>query len=418
MRLSSVAAAPIVATLGVTQIVGYGSLYYAYPILAPSVAAEYGVGEPLLFGIMSAGLLLGGFVAPTLGRLFDRFGAAIVMTLGSLAMAILTALLSVAPTVWAFGALVVVIEVLSFAVLYDAAFATLAQKRQADRRQAITRLTLIAGFASTIFWPLTGWLVEAVGWRGSLMLFAGLHLFCAAPLHYWIARLPAVEARSTAMDAADPKPDPYAVLPDGPLARRAFLLLGGGFALTGMAISALTVHLVPVLQSLDLGEMAYLTAMVMGPAQVAIRVVDATLWRTWHPLDVAIVSAVAIPASLALLLLPGPAQMLAIAFAACFGIGAGLASIVRGAVPVTLFGTSGIGQRLGRLAAIRSVLGASAPFLFSWAVATVSVAWAVAATLSFALGGVVALLVLRRDLRRAGAFPGRSLGVAVAPPGA
>jgi len=399
---------PLVAALGATQVIGYGSIYYAFPILAPAVAQEFGVGEPFLFGLLSAGLLLGGLAAPSLGGLIDRIGAGRVMTAGSLIMALLLALLAAAPNIYVFGGLTLLIELFSFAVLYDAAFALLAQKRPGDTRKAITRLTLIAGFASTIFWPLSGVLVEAVGWRGTQVIFAASHILCAA-LHWGLGALPVIETGLSRVEATtDPQP---AALPamTAAVARRAFQLLALGFALTGMAISAITVHLVEILRSLDPGEMAYVAAMVMGPAQVAVRVMDATVWRDRHPLFIALLSSGAIAAAVALLLLPGLvpalAQPLAFAFAAILGAGAGLSSIVRGAVPVALFGASGLGLRLGRLAAIRNLLGASAPFLFAWAAAH-SMSLAVSAALALSLAGLAALLLLHRTLRRIGIVPG------------
>lgn len=398
---------PLVAALGATQVIGYGSLYYAFPILAPAVAQEFDVGEPLLFGLLSAGLLLGGLAAPTLGGLIDRIGAGRVMTAGSLVMALLLALLAAAPNIHVFGGLTLLIELFSFAVLYDAAFALLAQKRPGDTRKAITRLTLIAGFASTIFWPLSGFLVEAVGWRGTQAIFAASHLLCAA-LHWGLGKLPVTE---TGLPRTEAGADPQPALPvmTAAVARRAFWLLALGFALTGMAISAVTVHLVEILRALDLGEMAYIAAMVMGPSQVAVRVMDATVWRDRHPLFIALLSASGIAAAIALLLLPGLvpglAQPTAFAFAAILGAGAGLSSIVRGAVPVALFGASGLGLRLGRLAAIRNLLGASAPFLFAWAAAH-SMSLAVGAALALSLAGLAALLLLHRTLRRIGIVPG------------
>ncbi|OWJ69564.1 MULTISPECIES: MFS transporter [Haematobacter] len=390
--------APVVAALGVTQIIGYGSIYYAYPILAPAIAAEFGAQEPVLFGILSAGLLLGGLASPVLGRQIDRFGGAQVMCAGSLAMALLSLLIAGSPNIYVFGGLTLLIELLSFAVLYDAAFSVLAQKRPNDTRRAITNLTLIAGFASTLFWPLSGWLVGEVGWQGAYLVFAALHLLLAAPLHGWIFATPHVNEK-TSLEEQRPKPDERYVPLEGRTARRAFILLGIAFGLTGMAISALGVHLVLALQSLGLGSSAYLIAMLMGPAQVAIRVVDATLWRNQHPLLVAIVSSAAIPAALALLLLPGPAMILAVCFAISFGAGQGLSSIVRGAVPVALFGTAGMGQRLGRLAAIRSMLGAAAPFLFSWIATALSIQLAIGFALLVAITGLVALMSLRLELR-------------------
>jgi MFS family permease len=395
---------PLVAALGATQIIGYGSIYYAYPILAPAVAQEFGVTEPFLFGLLSAGLLLGGVAAPTLGGLLDRIGAAQVMTVGSLLMAGLLTLLAWSPNIYVFGGITILIELFSFAVLYDAAFAVLAQKRPGDTRKAITRLTLIAGFASTIFWPLSGFLMETFGWRGTQLIFAASHLTCAA-LHFALTASPVTTSPVTAAPVirpdTTPTPQHWAPAVMSPaLARRAFRLLALGFALTGMAIAAITVHMVDILRSLDLGEAAYLAAMVLGPAQVAVRLMDATVWRDRHPLFIAILSAAAIVTAITLLLVPGPAALIGFTFAAIMGAGAGLSSIVRGAVPVALFGASGLGRRLGRLAAIRNVMGASAPFLFAWAGAAYSMFWAVGAALALSVAGLAALLLLHRTLRR------------------
>jgi len=159
---------PVVLALGATQVIGYGTLYYAYAILAPAIAGEFGTSLTSLYAIFSVGLLAGGLVAPQFGAWMDRYGAPRIMAAGSLVMAILVGGLAAAPTLWTFGACVIAIEVVGIAVLYDAAFATLAALGRAEARRAITHLTLIAGFASTIFWPLTGWLVEVLGWRGPM----------------------------------------------------------------------------------------------------------------------------------------------------------------------------------------------------------------------------------------------------------
>lgn len=388
---------PVVAALGVTQIIGYGSLYYAFPILAPGIAAEFAVSQTVVFGVLSAGLLLGGIVAPTFGRLIDRLGAPRLMVWGSVAVAILLAALACAPRFGLFAALTIVIETISFAVLYDAAFATLAQRQPTHTRKSITRLTLIAGFASTLFWPLTGWLAEVLGWRGSYLLFALLHLGVAAPLHLWIDRRPAMAVSPKTASAGQPPSAPHLT---GRAGRRAFVLLGAGFALTGMAIAALGVHLVPVLTGLGLGRAAYVVAMAMGPSQVLIRLVDATFWRNQHPLVVASLSAAAIPLALLVLFLPGDGLILGLVFAVSFGAGQGLSSIVRGSVPIALFGTAGIGLRLGRLAAIRSVLGAASPVLFAWVTAAAGVTTALALTTGVAVAGLAATIGLWQMVRR------------------
>jgi len=379
---------PVVLALGATQVIGYGTLYYAYAILAPAIAGEFDTSLTSLYAIFSVGLLAGGLVAPQLGAWMDRYGAPRIMAAGSLVMAILVGGLAAAPTLWTFGACVIAIEVVGIAVLYDAAFATLAALGRAEARRAITHLTLIAGFASTIFWPLTGWLVEVLGWRGTYAAFAALHLLVALPLHAWIAARPRGEALGgTGPEARQEFGPPLA----GRAAQLAFWAVAVSFALSGVLTAAVTVHLVPVLQALELGTSAYLVAMLMGPAQVLIRLVDALFWRALHPLTVALVSAAALPAAILMLLLPVDPVLAGAGFAMLFGLGAGLSSIVRGSVPLALFGAAGYGARLGRLAAIRTVLGAGAPFLFAAGLEGFGPTTALAAAL---LVGIVALVPL------------------------
>jgi len=379
---------PVVLALGATQVIGYGTLYYAYAILAPAVAAEFDTSLTSLYAIFSAGLLAGGLAAPQLGAWMDRFGAPRIMAAGSLCTALLVGGLAIAPNLWAFAACVIAIEVVGVAVLYDAAFATLATLGRSEAKRAITHLTLIAGFASTIFWPLTGWLVEVLGWRGTYAAFAALHLLVALPLHAWISARP----RGEALGGTGPEARQEFGLPlAGRAAQLAFWAVAVSFALSGVLTAAVTVHLVPVLQALELGTAAYLVAMLMGPAQVLIRLVDALFWRALHPLTVALVSAAALPAAILVLLLPVDPVAAGTVFAVLFGLGAGLSSIVRGSVPLALFGAAGYGARLGRLAAIRTVLGAGAPFLFAAGLEGFGPTTALAVAL---LVGIVALVPL------------------------
>ncbi|WP_227427078.1 MFS transporter [Roseibaca sp. Y0-43] len=383
--------AGVVAALGVTTILGYGAIFYAFPILVPHVAAEFAVAPATLFGMFSIGLFLGGLLSSRFGGWLDRFGAPRVMTVCSAAVAALFAAMSVAPNLWVYGALVIPLEAISFMVLYDAAFAALALRVPKGTRQAITRLTLIGGFASTLFWPLTGWLAEAFGWRMTYLVFAGLHLLVALPLHGWIAALG--RKPGIAAEEAPPAPDWPPVPPAQ--TRRAFWLLGASFALTGIVIAALGVHLVPVLLERGLGQTAYLIGMAMGPTQVLVRIVDATLWRGLHPLGVAIISGSAVVCAVLALLLPGSVA-LALAFAVLFGAGQGLASIVRGAVPLALFGTPGLGRRLGQLAGLRNVSAAAAPVLFAVAQQAIGLAATLWLSLVIALAGLALLWPLRK----------------------
>lgn len=391
---------PFVLALGGTQTIGYGTVFYAYPILVPAIAAEFGVSGPMLFGVFSMGLLVGGLASPRLGRLLDQIGAPQVMAIGSFLAALLMGAMAFAPNFVTFAVLVILLQSISFTVLYDAAFVTLALKEPDDTRSAITRLTLIGGFASTVFWPLTGFGVDSFGWRGTCMAFAMLHLGVALPLHVWIGRKASMSRTGLGAPVRTPRPEFPTVAPDH--LRRAFVLLALGFAVTGMVIAAIGVHMVPVLLERGLGQTAFLVAMLMGPAQVVIRLVEAGFWRNFHPLSVAIISGAAVPLSFCALLLAGQGLALAIVFALLFGAGQGLASIVRGSVPLVLFGPAGIGARLGRLAGLRSVMAAASPFLFAVSLAQLGPQATLWVCIVLGAVGVGALVVLRANLRAQG----------------
>lgn len=389
-----------VGILGVTQILGYGAIFYAYPLLVGPVARDFGITEVWLYAMFSLGLLLGGVLASFAGHWLDRFGAPRVMAAGSGAVAVLFAAMGLAPDARVFGALVIALQAVSFLVLYDAAFAALALGVPKGTRKAITRLTLIAGFASTLFWPLTAVLVDGIGWRATFLVFAGLHLAVALPLHVWLAQIARhVRNAGTGGSGASAPPDWPPLQED--VAQRAFWILGASFALTGIVIAAFGVHLVPSLIALGLGSSAYLVGMFVGPAQVVVRIVDATVWRNLHPLVVAMVSGSAIVLAAAALVLAPLGLAFAVAFAVLFGAGNGLASIVRGAVPLALFGARGIGRRLGHLAAVRNVSGAAAPFLFALSVEGVGTLPTVLVALGIALLGVVLLVRLQAFLHQA-----------------
>jgi MFS family permease len=383
-----------VLALGLTQIVGYGSLYYAFPILAPAVAQTFARPESHLYAVFSVGLLIGGLGAPVAGRLMDRFGAARLMTAGSVCATLCLLLIGTAPTfaVWATG--VILTEVIAVAVLYDAAFAALSQLRGAGARRAITRLTLIAGFASTVFWPLAETLRDAVGWRATYLVFAALHATVGLGLHAWLARQKPEVA--TATQAAH---RPAAEAPPLPpeWTQPAFRAVALSFALSAGLISGFGIHMVPVLTASGLGERATLAAMLVGPAQVAIRLVDAVFLARLHPLSVAAISALALPLSVAGLVLELAPWAAGILFATLFGVGQGLASIVRGTVPLVLFGREGYAARLGRLAMLRTFTAAAAPFVF--AAAGAALGWTPALWIFAAVGVAAAVPLLRLRAR-------------------
>ncbi len=351
----------MVWVLGITQIVGYGTLYYSFAILAADIADEFGLSVSSIFGAFSVALLFGGLAAPTVGRYIDSHGAARVMAVGSIASAAALVATALAPGLMTFGLGLITVELAATLVLYDAAFAAIVQGGGNEPRQRITHLTLIAGFASTLFWPLTTWLHGVLGWREMLLLFACANMFICFPLHLLLA---ASRRRSPEGAPASTEFPGEPVLPLE-LQSRALLLITSGFALSGFLLSAVLAQMVPMLQSLGLGASALLVSALFGPAQVLVRFVNMIFGVKRHPLFITIFSAALFPAAILMLLGTAPMVVGAAAFAILLGFGSGLKSIVQGTLPLALLGSASYGARLGRMALVRQFLAAMAPFAFA-----------------------------------------------------
>lgn len=383
----------VVGWMGLSQIIGYGTIFYSYAVVAPGFAAEFDLPPALPFTVISVALLIAGLASPFLGRQIDRHGAPRIMVLGSLVVGLVYALASLAPNFASLAALIVLLQVIAVAVLYGASFPTLAQFGGAGARRAITQLTLIAGFASTLFWPLSGWLMEAVGWRGTFLVFALLHLAIALPIHLLIAR------------GAPGKADDRATAPAGPTGqavprRFAFWMVALSFGITGILSTALVVHLVPILELSELGESTYIVSMLVGPAMVLVRLGEALFWANLNPLLTTALAALCFPLSIGLLLSGLPSLVAGCLFAVFYGFGHGLNVIVGGTLPLHLFGRAGYAEPLGKLNATRVILSAGAPAAFSAALAILG--FGATMTLGAIIGmlAVVPLMVLGHTLSR------------------
>jgi MFS family permease len=213
-----------------------------------------------IYGCISLALLAGGLISPWAGGLADRLGAGKVMSVGSIGAAAALAVCGLAGSTMAFLAGMILVELASAFVLYSTAFAFLAQTTGARAQRSITYLTLIAGFASTIFWPLTTWLLQAMDWHQVYFLFAGLNLVVCLPLHLWLSRFARIAAARPVQTAAVQAP---MTVDKGNLV---FVLMVLGFSLAGFVSAATLFHLVPLLGLLGLGTAGVWVAALLGPA--------------------------------------------------------------------------------------------------------------------------------------------------------
>lgn len=358
----------VVARLGTAQTLAWASSYYLPAMLATAMAADLGVSVPMVFGAFSFGLVVSAVFGRWAGQLIDRHGGRPVLMGTSLVFAagLVALALAQGPVLLflAWG----LIGVAMSAGLYDAAFATLVRFYGHEARTSITGITLIAGFASTVGWPLTAWLELEFGWRSACLCWAGLHLLLGLPLN---ASLPhsaaapmANPASAAVLPTAVPVPVPE-VAPDATFWPTVLLSLV--FAVTWFTSTAMAAHLPSLLQAHGLTLAAALAlAALVGPAQVAARLLEFGLLRKVHPLLSAQLATAAHPLGAVLLLLVGgPAALL---FTLLHGAGNGILTIAKGTLPLVIFGPHGYGARQGLLMVPARVAQAFAPLAFGLAI--------------------------------------------------
>jgi MFS family permease len=387
-----------IVALGLTQIIGYGSLYYSFSILAPDMAHDLSWSTEWIFGALSVALLIGGLAAPVMGTWIDRFGAGRIMTSGSAIAAAALVACAFAPGKIAFVAALIGIEIASNLVQYGAAFALLVQIRPRVAQRSITYLTLIAGFASTIFWPITTALHSHLSWQNVYLIFAALNLVVCLPIHAWLSR-GVSETRKRGADEIAKHVEPSL----HPSVRRpAFVLMVTGFALESFVNSALLVHMVPVMSALGLGAMAVMVGTLFGPSQVLSRFVNMVFGGGLSQLMLAIICAVLLPASLVVLIATAPSVPGALLFAVNFGLGSGLNSIVYGTLPLALFGSEGYGRRQGQIMSVRLIVSSMAPFALAFLMGNLSVSWSLSIAALLSTGAVAAFSAIMPMTRTAG----------------
>lgn len=371
-----------VLLLGTAQTLAWASSYYIPAILAGAMARDLGVEASTVFVAFSCAMLLTAFLGPRVGRAIDRYGGRRVLLASNAVFILGLAMLALAQGPAMLFAAWLVLGLAMAMGLYDAGFATLAGLYGKDARGAITGITLIAGFASTVGWPLSGIMLAEFGWRGACWGWALIHLMLAMPLN---ALLPRAVARAPVAATASP------VTAREP--RRTALLMAFIFAAGGFSAAALGAHLPALLVAAGATPAAAIAAgALMGPAQVAARVLEFTLLRRAHPLLSAKLAQVAHPIGAAILLVLG--APFAALFVVLHGAGNGINTIMRGTLPLAVFGAAGYGARQGLIVAPARFLGALAPALFGFVVAGYG-AHALWFTAALSLTAFAALFMLR-----------------------
>jgi MFS family permease len=371
----------VVAALGTAQTLAWASSYYLPAILADPIGAGIGVPRSWIFGAFSAALLIAAFAGPAVGRIIDRHGGRGVLVLSNIVLAGgLLVLAAATGPVLLFAAWTILGVGMSLG-LYDAGFAALTALYGRNARGPITGITLFAGFASTVSWPLSTILNDTLGWRQTLLVWAALNIVVGLPLNLLLP----VASRQTPL----PRTAQHSI---GWKPYKEMFLLAFVFAAVWFVTGSMAAHLPRLLERAGASPVQAIAASALvGPAQVAARLVEFVVLRRTHPLVSARIAALLHPIGAAIFAVIGAPA--AAAFAIFYGAGNGLLTIARGTVPLAVFGPYGYGERTGLLGAPARAAQALAPLLFGLLLDTMG-ASVILVSVALCLASFAALLCL------------------------
>lgn len=343
----------IVLGLGTSQTLAWASSYYLVAFVAGPQAADLGISTSSIYAAFTGALLVAALLGPRVGRTIDLIGGREVLAVSNGLFAAGLVLLAVAKSATVLWLGWLVMGAGMGLGLYDAAFAALGRIYGEKARGPITGITLLAGFASTVGWPLTAWGIATIGWRETCLAWAAAHVLLGLPLN--LLGLPRL--MQVAKGAAEAGP------PDVKMDRNMWLL-GFAFAAGWVVAAALAAHLPRLLESGGASTAQILLAgMLLGPAQVAARALEATLLKRVPPLTTARACMLTHPVGAGMMLAGGGAM--AVPFMALHGGGHGILTVARGTVPLSVFGPKDYGYRLGLLGAPTRIAQAFSPLAFS-----------------------------------------------------
>ena len=373
---------PLILALGTTQTLAWASSVYLPAILADPIAHDLGISANWIFGAYSGALVIAGLLGPRIGRQIDRVGGRPVLSISNLTLAGGLALLGFTYSIPMLIAAWILLGIGMGYGLYDAAFGALGRIYGEAARGPITGITLIAGFASTVGWPLTAYGLAHIGWRDTCLAWAAAHIVIGLPLN--LLMLPPVPATKAAAQAE--------AKPQIPI-DRTMVLLALAFALAWIVTSAMAAHFPRILEAAGATPVEAIAAgALIGPAQVFARMMEASFLKRYHPIVSARLACLMHPLGAGILALTGGAA--ASVFAIFHGAGNGVITIARGTLPLAIFGPKNYGYRLGLIGAPARMAQAIAPLLFGFLIdAMGSRVLIVSSALS--LAAVAALLLLR-----------------------
>ena len=379
---------PLILALGTTQTLAWASSYYIPAILADPIARDLGISSNWVFAAFSASLVLSALLGPRIGRQIDLVGGRSVLAISNLTLAAGLVLLGLASSIPVLVAAWLVLGIGMTCGLYDAAFGALGRIYGNTARRAITGITLMAGFASTIGWPLTALGLEHIGWRNTCFAWALAHVLIGLPLN--LLMIPRIESATAATGAA--------IKPQIPI-DRTMALLAFAFAAAWTVTGAMAAHLPRILEATGATPLQAVAAgALIGPAQVAARIVEASFLSRFHPLVSTRLACITHPIGAAIVALVGGGA--ASAFAIFHGTGNGILTIARGTLPLSIFGPTNYAYRLGVIGAPARLAQAAAPLAFGVLIDVMGDKILIVSS-ALSLSALLALFLVRKERPRA-----------------
>jgi hypothetical protein len=345
----------VITALGIGQILGWGTSFYFPAVFAEPIVAETGWSLGYVVAGTSLGLLVAGLISPRVGQIIDRRGGRPVLLASSFFYAAGLIGIGLSPALPLYFLAWLLIGLGMGTGLYDAVFAALGRMYGSEARTPITNLTLFGGFASTICWPLSAFMIEHVGWRGACFVYAALHLFLVLPLQMAVVKPVTPAAKTATADAPASREQPPRIEREALI----FTLLATVLSIAAGIGSVVVVHLLIFLQARGVDfAVAVSLGTLFGPAQVGARVVERLFGVRYHPIWTMIASCSLMAVGLMLLWGAVPALLAVIVL---YGAGYGISWIGRGTLPLALFGPARFPRLMGKLAFPSLIVQALAP---------------------------------------------------------
>lgn len=348
--------------LGLSQTIGFASTYYLAAILARPITSELGIPFEQYFVFSATASIISGLLGPILGRQIDQFGGRLVLPFASVAIAGGLVVMGLSTSAFVFLVAWVILGVGMAAGLYDAAFASVVEIQGDLAQRTIAGITLIAGFASTLGWPLTSVLEQGLGWRGTIFVWAAINLLIALPLHLGLPGYKQHTRRQRRADRDEERATDNTEVPR--ISVLSIVLTAILFVLAGFAPSSMAAHLPEVLESSgSSGDIALAAATLLGPGQVLARLAQVLFPSFFGPVRVAVFALVMHPLAVTILLLAGPSSVFVFSF--IHGLGSGFLTVAAGILPLYLYGAKNYGERQGYIMASADIIMAFTPAFFS-----------------------------------------------------